>query len=173
MGLGHDVLTLAPKAPFHSPLEGFNHASQEVLNGESKRFDLVTINTDFFNGRRDLFSFLKNISPDKLTTFPDNQIWEGLNLFLSGLSGEARPVEVLNQLIKEKKPERKELNYYQDELTWALPTRFGGLDWGVSVVMEDVKELSRSYFIAKAPKPKRSFSEAIFGFFRDGNPADF
>lgn len=178
MVLGHDTLRPAPtEIVFSSPCEGFNHALKELQTGNRERLDLVTINTDFFNGRRDMFSLLKKISePEKANRgFSDRQVWEGLQIFLSELSGETDALAVLHKVIKEEVPTRKNLNYYQDELTWSLPSLTDGVDWGISIVVEGARELSRSYFIAKTPEPKRPLMKVVSGFFKSklGNPVDF
>lgn len=141
------------ESAFASPSDGYWHFLELVKSGQAKRQDLITVNTDFFSGHREL------ASPFGLKSgFSDLQLWDGFNQFLKEMTGEANGFELLQNILDEEKPEAKQLNNYQDRLTWTLATLDDDVNIGVDIVAEDSKELSRTYYIFK---PKESIRISV------------
>ena len=162
MALTHEDGISTPREATHPnrPLEVFHQKLVSVIAGKNKRVDLVTIQNDLNGQQSTMSQLVKQLNGSDPISFSDQQIHDDLLVFFQELSGEKEPLQILWNMRREGEGLRDSSHTHHDILTIQLDAAYvDNVQFGVSVVTDESKDWSWTYFIAPTPKPKFTLSQ--------------
>lgn len=142
------------------PLDVFHLELEKIKDGRVERIDLVTFNNNLDGQISTMSNLVKQIEgPDRLC-FSDQEIQDDLVAFFQELTEEQEPFNVLWAMRREGDVVRDSSHSHHDILTILLDSvSENNVQLGVSVVTDESRDWSWTYFISQPQKPKFKFSE--------------